>query len=314
MTPRLNTVLLILALMIGVPFYWLMIDNRPGDAAAKPITLAQLRTLAAAIPGPHPVRAEMHHVGYRRALGDLVVAGSGFKRRGIGVLAWTLPIPGRGPLVIDTGLTAAQAQSRNLSIYDPREQARITAAMRRADLILVTQEHVDHLGGLAAMRDPGVYARAALNPRQQPGRVDTAKLGWAPDARYRTISGTAPSAVAPGVVVIPAPSHAPGSQMIFVTLQDGTELLFTGDISTLASNWRRLRAGSRWLGDVLGNDDRDEVFAWLKTIRAWKQQAPRLVVVPGHDVEYLVQGKFRGIVTPAGPPRVDDALANAGNF
>lgn len=314
MTPRLNTILLILALLVGVPFYWLMIDNRPGEFAAKPISVAQLRTLAAEMPGPHPTEARMHHVGYRRVLGDLVVAGSGFKRRGIGVMAWVLPVPGQGPIVIDTGMTAAQARKAGLWIYDQAEQDRVNEAMHGASLILATHEHADHLGGLASSRDPQAALHAALNSAQLPSSPGAAKLGWQPGAGFRTLAGSAPFAVAPGVVVIPAPSHTPGSQMIFVTLADGTELLFAGDVATLASNWRRLRARSRLLSDIVAKENRGEVFAWLKTIRAWKQQAPRLVVVPGHDVEYLVQRKFHGLSTPVATAPVDDALANAGNF
>lgn len=314
MTPRLNAVLLILALVVGLPFYWLMIDNRPGDVPPKPIAVTQLRALAASIPGPRPVEAEMYRIGYNRALGDLYVAGSGIKRRGIGVLAWVLPVPGRGGIVIDTGMTAAQARAQKVGVYDRHQQGAIDAAMHRADLILVTHEHLDHIGGLAALHDPAAQAHAALNPRQLPGPAQSS-LGWQPGAAFRVIAQTGPVAVAPGVVVIPAPSHSPGSQLIFVTLADGTELLFAGDVSSLASNWRRLRARSRLNGDILTGENRDEVYAWLKTIRAWKQQAPQMVVIPGHDVEYLDKRKFRGIRSMLPIPKLyDPALANAGNF
>ena len=63
-----------------------------------------------------------------------------------------------------------------------------------------------------------------------------------------TVQAGAPQAVAPGVVVIPAPSHTLGSQMVFVKLADGREFLFAGDIATMASSWRELRARSRLIG------------------------------------------------------------------
>ena len=39
MTWRLNRWLLILALLIGLPYYWLLLDNHSGAVAAKPVSM-----------------------------------------------------------------------------------------------------------------------------------------------------------------------------------------------------------------------------------------------------------------------------------
>ena len=44
MTRRLNWFLLAMLVLFGGPYYWLLIDNRPGDAAAKPVSITQLRS------------------------------------------------------------------------------------------------------------------------------------------------------------------------------------------------------------------------------------------------------------------------------
>jgi hypothetical protein len=75
--------------------------------------------------------------------------------------------------------------------------------------------------------------------------------------------------------------------MIFVRLADGREYLFTGDIATMAQSWQDLRARSRLIGVYLAPENRDEVFTWLKTIRALKGQAPKLEVIAGHDYEWI---------------------------
>ncbi|HOB13825.1 MAG TPA: MBL fold metallo-hydrolase [Novosphingobium sp.] len=292
MTRRLNWFLLIVLLVVGLPYYWLLIDNRPGSAAAKPVSIARLRELAASIPGQKPVAVEMELVAYRRLPGTLFVAGTGIKRRLIGVMAFRLPVPGKGPIVIDSGLDADAARRMEMEEFDPRSWARITAALNSASQIVITHEHPDHLGGLISLGKPELFQRTLFNARQLPGNSLSDGLRWprvplpAP-----AIAGAQPVAIAPGVVVIPAPSHTPGSQMIFVQLADGREYLFTGDIATLMSSWSELRARSRLVGDYLAPEARGEVFAWLKTIAALKAQAPAMIVVPGHDFERLVDIK-----------------------
>ncbi len=111
-----------------------------------------------------------------------------------------------------------------------------------------------------------------------------------------------PQAVAPGVVVIPAPSHTPGSQMIYARLANGREYLFAGDIATFAQSWLQLRARSHLIGDYLAPENRAEVFAWLKTIRALKTSAPAMTVLAGHEFEWLfIDKKVRGIHNQFGP-------------
>lgn len=288
MTRRLNWFLLALVLLIGVPWYWLMIDNRPGDAAPKPVTVAQLRALAASMPGPAPAEVEMELVGWRRLPGNLFVAGSGVKRKLVSILAWRLPVPGGKPIVIDSGLTAADAQAMGMEAYFAPAQARVERALGEAGLVLVTHEHPDHQGALVALGGPPLLQTARLNPGQTRNAPLAAKLAWpagaAPAAR---IAPGAPQAVAPGVVVIPAPSHTPGSQMIYVRLANGRELLFAGDIATFGQSWEETRARSRLVGEYLAPENRAEVFAWLRTIRALKDAAPGLVILPGHDFEWI---------------------------
>ncbi len=113
-------------------------------------------------------------------------------------------------------------------------QATDRCAIARRGLVLITHEHIDHQGGLVALDDPAALARAAVQSGAScPATAGpTCCLGRTSPCPAATIAGTQPQAVAPGVVVIPAPSHTPGSQMIFVRLADGREFLFAGDIAT----------------------------------------------------------------------------------
>jgi len=75
MTHRLNRLLLGLALLTAVPFWWLLVDNRLGDAAPYPVHIDQLRVLAAALSGPRPTAVEVETVASRLVPGSFISAG-----------------------------------------------------------------------------------------------------------------------------------------------------------------------------------------------------------------------------------------------
>lgn len=292
MTRRLNWILVALLLIVGLPYYWLLLDNRAGDAQAKPVTIEQLRQLASAIPGEAPSSVEMEMSASTRLPGNLFVAGSGMKRKLIGIMAWRLPVKGGKPIMVDSGITPQGAKELNVEEFHAAVQARIDRALDEAGMILITHEHPDHIGALVARGGKALSQAAWLNPGQLPPTPLASQLGWTgqPLPKPR-IEGRTPIAVAPGVVVIPAPSHTPGSQLIFVRLADGREILFTGDIATFAQSWEETRARSQLIGRYLATEDRGEVFSWLLTIKALKTSAPRLVILPGHDAEWVVEPK-----------------------
>lgn len=284
MARRLNLFLLALIALVGIPFYWLLIDNRPGDAAPKSLSMAQLRQLAASVPGPAPLAVEYEPSALRLLPRGLFAAGYGIKRHPIVVTAFRLPVQGGKAIMIDSGIHADDAAKMGMNIRYPGAQTRIDRALQSAGLILFTHEHPDHMGAALRLGGP-IMASAQFNANQLPAAPLAGSLRWPSGFTPRaTISGTAPQAVAPGVVVIPAASHTPGSQMIFVRLTDGKEFLFAGDIATLDTSWQQQRARSRLVGDFLAKENRPEVFAWLRTIAKLKAEAPALNIVPGHDI------------------------------
>lgn len=285
---RFNLTLLILIALVGLPFYWLLLDNRPGNAAPKPIRIAQLRQLAESIPGAKPATLQGEVAAYRSLPRNLFAAGSGMTFEPITVLSYRL-IAGDGKsVVIDSGINAYDAAKMGMKHTNPQGQARIERALREAALVLFTHEHIDHLG--AAIQLPrGIPATARFNSGQLPPSPVAGTLPWPHVALpAASLLGSAPIAVAPGVVVIPAAaSHTPGSQLIYVRMADGREVLFAGDIATLRQSWEQLRARSNLVTTFLASEDRGEVYAWLKTIRRLKQEAPGLAIVPGHDIGTL---------------------------
>ena len=278
---------LALLVLIGVPYYWLLIDNRPGPDPGERFDLAELRRLADAVPGPKPTAVAIQTVGWRRVPGTLFVAGGGLKRRLISIQA-VLVRGAWGDVVVDSGFGPQDAEAFGLEKYFPANQRRVDAALRNARRIVFTHEHLDHMAGLLRLPDfAQVSGKALITPEQLPSGAVARTLPWPTNAQVRPFRYARYAAIAPGVVLIRTPGHTPGSQMVFVRRGDGQEYLLAGDTATMTRSWTKLRARSRLVGDLMVHEDRPAIYAWLKAIRALKRADPALIVVPGHEDEAL---------------------------
>lgn len=293
MTRRINILLMILLVFVGAPVWYLFIDSSPWSSKPARLDIAAARQLVAAAPGQKPDKVAFELIGFRSAAGNLLAAGSGFRPQLVGVTAYRLDVPGAPPIVIETGLTPAYALELGIDNFDSVAQTRVDDSLRTASLILVTHEHADHLGGLAAITaKPGgaaIAAKARLNRFQVPGGQGTPTLPWASGLKIpATITQDRPQLVAPGVVVIPTPGHTPGSQIIYVQLANGTELLFVGDTAPREVSWLERRPPARLLTDFTVPQDRVALIGWLNALHDLNRTEPRLHLIPGHDLDWLI--------------------------
>jgi len=260
MVGRFNRWLLIVIVAIGVPFWWLMIDSPGRSAPPKPVHIADLRALAAEIPGNRPLAVIATRTGSRLVVGETFAAGIGLQRRRLAMITWSLPVPGKGPVVIDPGADADEAGVASYEAIDAARLRRIATETKIASLIL-------HTHGPMSPHKPASPSFATAQ------------------------------AIAPGVVIIPTDGHAPDTRLIYVQLANGKEFLFAGNIGTLSENWTDLRLRSHWAAWRGPRQNDDETYAWLRTIRQLGAEAPRMTIVPGHDDLWLTQHANLGIVT-----------------
>ena len=294
MTHRLNLLLLVLIGVLGLPFYWLLVGNPGRHVAPHELHMAELRHLAGELPGAAPASIEVEEVGWKDVVSNLYAAGSGIKARRFSVLAYHLTVPGQGGVTIDSGTSAMLGQAIGLTTYVPAAQERVNAWMSGAELLLATNERPAHLGGLAALGlQPGsarAMARARLDGAQVPRETVDDGLPWPSTLVLRpAIIGSAPVAVAPGIVAIPTGTPTPGTQMIYVRLANGREYIFAGDVAPFAVNATELRVPARLLEHRDAERARRETMRWLVTLRSLTREAPALKVVPAHDVDWIVE-------------------------
>jgi glyoxylase-like metal-dependent hydrolase (beta-lactamase superfamily II) len=215
----------------------------------------------------------------------MTVAGEPWESVEIPIFSYQLVFP-RSTLLIDTALDRAAAIPKFMvPLYDDAAFERVQAAMNQASLIVVTHEHADHIGGVLSHRDiKSLHAALRLTDIQlkHPDRAMPMKVPPAAFEGYQALSYQRYHALAPGVVLIAAAGHTPGSQMVFVQLADGRELLFLGDVVWRMRNIDLQRERPRW-ATALIREDRNAVFGQIKTLGELRRSEPAVAIVPGHD-------------------------------
>jgi glyoxylase-like metal-dependent hydrolase (beta-lactamase superfamily II) len=118
--------------------------------------------------------------------------------------------------------------------YDTAAWERVLRAIGCASAIYVTHEHEDHLGGAVAVKDAPYSAKVRLNPEQlQAVTPSEPGMSLVTRAALTSLPYQGMIAVAPGVVLVRAPGHTRGSQMVYVQRADGAEVLLTGNAALL---------------------------------------------------------------------------------
>lgn len=281
-------IIIALAAIIGAAGYWLLADNRPSDGTA-PLDIAALRTAANGIAGDKPLTLSVERAAAGLLPSNLLVAGGGFGSARQGVHAFAVNYKD-GAVLIDTGFDTQTAKVMTFYKRDAGVQARVDTAIASAKAILVTHEHADHMGALLSHPNwPQIQTRALITNEQFDSQKQTEPAVWPKGSRaaFKPFAYSGIKAIAPGIAVMKAASHTPGSQIIFVKLASGREYLFMGDISSMERNWKELRARSRLLGDVLVGEDRGAVYSWLRAFAAASKANPNMVMVPTHDADAI---------------------------
>lgn len=165
----------------------------------------------------------------------------------------------------------------------------------RAALIVITHEHPDHVGGLLAQPDLKKLLAVTRLTREQVGELK-ANLKSDPFAAlhlpsnifdgYRPLDYVRYQAVAPGVVLIKAPGHTPGSQMVYVRRADGVEFLLVGDVAWQMRNIETVREEARLVAWLAG-EDRHKVREELGGLNQLHAADPELHMMPGHGAAVI---------------------------
>ena len=238
------------------------------DTAAKPvgtfvIDLGALHRVATSA-GALPERIEVERVAEFAFPRSFVVAGEGFRMHPMVLLSHRVLWPDRS-LVIDTAMPPEAAKKMPRGKVDEAAYARVQAAIRKADAILFTHEHPDHVGGVA--HDFDSIGSEVLMTREQLTGPKLDRDQFPPGAldRLKPLDYEGLYAVAAGVVLQKAPGHSKGSQLVYVELASGARFLFVGDIAWSLDNIRE-QIGRPGFARLLMGEDRGAVAAQVQAL------------------------------------------------
>lgn len=269
------------------------------DAPYSPSFLATVRRAADLVPGDRATSIGVLTPDvFTVSMAFMLEGASASDSARAGHPAFQLRFP-RGWIMVDASIDREIAKDKSFS---GERYRRIHEALRDARLAVVTHEHEDHVAGL--IRSPflaDVQRHALLTRAQMQVLLDKPndpriKLDSAAASRYLVVDYDPIMPIAPGVVLIRAAGHSPGSQMVYVKLASGRELVLAGDVAWhhAAITSQTLKPESSTKG--FGGEDRAAIarqLEWLKGLPA------AITVIPAHD-QTLIDGLVaRGVLRAA---------------
>jgi glyoxylase-like metal-dependent hydrolase (beta-lactamase superfamily II) len=293
MTKSVNLSLLLLALGLASAETLAAETSSPWSA-----DIDQVRQVGRMIPGPRPLRVNVIKFAESRRPKNLAVKGLPAEPSVQARTAYQI-VYADGTVMVDTGMDLATHQFFGRGVeepYFPQSAARVAQALRSARAILVTHEHGDHIAGLMRSESFGelapktVLTRLQLQTLQNEPQIPELRPSPEMAARLRIVDYSDTMAFAPGIALIKAPGHTPGSQMVYVALQSGRELLLAGDVA-----WHmdgvRLNTGkdAPWI-----KEPPELMAAELNWLNGLFRSEKNLSIVISHDEEqrreYIAQG------------------------
>ncbi len=249
--------------------------------------LARVRALARSVPGERP--RSLHVLKIVESAGPLgnYVAVADSTRVPSCYSAFQIRWRDRW-VVVDAAMDREALGPTSRAQFHQDRYDRLQLAMRDAERVVLTHEHLDHAGGIE--RGPyfaQVAARTLLTEEQLRNLLDpTAPRGILRLARdsaaaFPVLRYDLLFPLAPGVVLIKAPGHTPGAQYVYVRLANGREVLILGDLvwqhEGLDLDAQKPEAASRSLAE-----DREALQPQLEWARRIAQEG-KVPLVLSHD-------------------------------
>lgn len=293
---RILMILAVLVFALGGVFWWFMLSGKAPKEAPGVFDIAEWRSLVADDAGAGPDAVRWLEVGNDMAPSWAVQAGRFSGAVPMSYNAIQLSWPDRAIIVggaVDAE-TAEEMRQTPEAGFDAAAYETLLAAMLEAEQVLITHEHLDHVMAVARHPEP---ARLAPNLVLNAAQLEALPV-FAPDgalapeiASVMPAELSAPTRIAPGIVVAPASGHTAGSQVVFIQRADGEEYLLIGDIVWNANNIDDLKPRPRLTQIVVfdPNEDRAAIERQIRALHDLKVAEPDLSIVPAHDRAYLQQ-------------------------
>jgi glyoxylase-like metal-dependent hydrolase (beta-lactamase superfamily II) len=251
--------------------------------------LTAIRTLAGVVPGPLPVALNAVKFAASIRPRKFVIEGGDETPVTMPRTAYQVVYPD-GSIMIDAGMDKATHDSFGQGEpYDADAFAQVMRALAAARMIVLTHFHADHVGGVVTAQNFDALAKKTVATAEtlslmmnNPHRPHL-KLPERRAEQFICLSYGRYYPVAPGMVLIKAPGHAPDMQMVYLRLQSGREYLHSIDAAWNEANIRHVKGkAAPWV-----KEDVPAVMAQLRWLNGLMKDEPALHILVTHDGELL---------------------------
>ena len=242
---KIAAIVLGLSVLAGFAYYILILQISSLDRSLYAIDLDQVRKLATETEGALPIAVNAEAPAQVVFPAAAVVTGWGWSAHTLPIYAYQVVFP-RGHVMIDSAMSAEQASAMGDAPFDSASYDRLVSALGNARQIVFT------------------YPEGALDG-------------------YEPLSYDRMYALAPGIVLIEATGHTPGSQIVYVRLQNAQEYLFIGDVAWHYAGINLVRPRPNLVSRFFLGEDRPRTHAQVAELKSLEAENPGLAIIVGHD-------------------------------
>jgi glyoxylase-like metal-dependent hydrolase (beta-lactamase superfamily II) len=287
----------LLAFLLILPVLTPALAQEPAWTA----NIADVRHVAAMIPGAKPLRVNVLKFAESRRTKNFSIKGAPKDPSIQARTAFQLVYPD-GTIMIDSGMDLQVHKFFGRGVeepYFPDAAKDVERAERAAKAIVLTHEHGDHVAGVirtpffAELAPKTVLTKTQVHTLLTEPQMTEIKLTPEQAARFIVVDYEKYYPFAPGMALIKAPGHTPGSQMIYVALQSGKEFIFAGDVAWHMDGVRTIAGkDAPWI-----TEDEPSIKGELTWLNGLTKTEKNVTVVLSHDedqrLDYIKQ-KFLG--------------------
>jgi glyoxylase-like metal-dependent hydrolase (beta-lactamase superfamily II) len=262
--------------------------------------LDDIRRVASLVPGRRPLRLNFLKFAESRRTKNFSVKDAPATPSIQARTAFQVVYPDAS-IMVDAGMDLAVHRFFGRGVeepYFPDAAKQVEEAVSRARLIVVTHEHGDHVAGVihgaAAPRlaPKTILTRTQVRTLMTSPQMPEIRLTEDLASRFVVIDYDTYYPLAPGMALIEAAGHTPGSQMVYVALDSGREYLLIGDATWHMDGVRLVKGkDAPWV-----IENQPAVLAQLSWLNGLSRTAPGLVVVASHDEEQHVELVAKGVL------------------
>lgn len=206
-----------------------------------------------------------------------------------------------GTVMIDSGMDEQVHRffgRGTIEPYYPDAAKQVEQALRKAKSIIITHEHGDHVAGVirtpfvAELAPKTLVTRAQVQGLETNPQMPEIKITAEMASRYNVVDYDRYLPFGPGITLIKAPGHTPGSQMVYVALESGREYLFIADTAWHMDSVRLIKGkAAPWI-----QEDEGALLAQLKWLNEIYRTEKNVFIIASHDEDERKDLVAKGIL------------------